>query len=408
MNEHQYMTPVIIRDGTAAPLHRIEFDDDSYNEDWIQMQLFEHPELIPFEELEPAFKGSVVVAREVESGAGPMDILCVNADGLITIVETKLWRNPQSRREVVSQLIDYAAALAKKGYEGLTSAVRDATGAAGDLLIEGLRRSGQKVEPQRFHDAVSRNLKRGRFLLLAIGDGIQEGVETMADFLQGQPHLGFALRLVEMALFRIDRDKDDVLFVQPRIVARTREVVRAVIEFKGENKVEVSTPPEEPQRVGTRFTITEEEFYRKLSEKVEPAEVEFVKRVLRQAPEHHLAVEWMQSGPLLKYVDNDRDVFFTLGGFDRCGNFAHLTRFWERCVEQELPESLWTEYFDTIVAVTPGASRNRARSKAGNEWEEIIYSDDARPLRSLMAKEAEWWAAIDKAIGQVKLELSKR
>lgn len=230
----------------------------------------------------------------------------------------------------------------------------------------------------------------------------------MAEFLQGQPHLGFALRLVEIALFRVDPDNNDLLFVQPRIVARTREVLRAVIEFKGENKVEVSTPPEEAQASGKRFTITEEEFFRKLGEEVEPPEVEFVRRALRQAADHRLTVEWKQSGPLLKYFDYEHDVFFTLGGFDRWGSFEHVTRFWERCKELELPDGIWKDYFDTLVRLIPGASRRRACSKAGNEWEEILYTDDAEPLRALMAKEPEWWAAIDKAVTRVQKEISKR
>lgn len=403
MSDRPYAMPVVVRGGKAAPLFRLDFDDAFHDEDWIQQLLFENAGLIPFEELEPAFKGSVAVAREVESGAGPVDILCVNADGLITIVETKLWRNPQSRREVVSQLIDYAAGLAKKTYEDLAEAVSRATGATGDPLLDRVRATGHKVDAQHFHDAVSRNLRRGRFLLLAIGDGIQEGVETMSDFLQGQPHLGFALRLVEMALFRTVADKNDELFVQPRVVARTREVVRAVIDFRGGERVEVSTPPpEETGSGGKRFTITEEEYFRRLGEETGPAEVEFVQRVLRQASDHNLTVEWKQSGPLLKYFDNDHDVFFTLGGFDRWGNFAHTSRLWERCEQLEPPASIWADYFDALVSLIPGASRKRTKSKAGNDWEEVAYSDDAEATRSLMAKEAGWWAAIDATVTRLR------
>lgn len=409
MSNPQYATPILLRNRQAAPLHRVGFDDDFHDEDWVQELLFANPELIPFEELEPAFRGSVAVAREVESGAGPVDLLCVNPDGLLTVVETKLWRNPQSRREVVSQLIDYAAKLAKMTYEELAAAVRQATGATGDPLLDRLRAAGHEVDTPRLHDAVSRNLRRGRFLLLAVGDGIQEGVETMADFLQGHPHLGFTLRLVELALFRTRVGDNDELFVQPRIVARTREVVRAVIDFRGEQRVEVSTPPpEEEGGSGRRFTITEEEYFRQLGEETGANEVDFVKRVLRQAPEHHLTVEWKQSGPLLKYFDNDHDILFTLGGFDRWGNFAHATRFWERCDELKLPESIWTEYFDALVRLIPGASRRRARSKAGNEWEEVVVPDGAEPITALAANEPAFWATIDNAVARVRKEMAKR
>ena len=408
MIERQYATPIVIQQGICTPLHRVEFADDFHDEDWIQQLLFDHPELIPFEELEPAFKGSVCVAREVNVGAGPMDLLCINADGLITIVETKLWRNPQSRREVVSQLIDYAAELATKSYEDLADAVRDSADTTGEPLTARLRGAGYTFDAQRFHDAVSRNLSRGRFMLLAIGDGIQEGVETMADFLQGQPHLGFTLRLVEMALFRADAASNEFLFVQPRIVARTREVVRAVIEFKGENRISVSTPPEPAEPSGGRSTITADEFYRQLGENVSPAEIEFVRRALRQAGDHHLTVDWKQSGPLLKHFIEGKDIFFTLGGFDRTGTFAHTSRFYERCGQHELPEAIATGYLDDIVRLIPGASRKHSRTKGGNEWEELQYTDDAEPLRSLMSAEAAWWVAIDTALRRVDQALSSR
>jgi hypothetical protein len=51
-----------------------------------------------------------------------------------------------------------------------------------------------------FHDAVSRNLKRGRVLLLIVGDGIREGLETMTEFLQQHAGLHFTLSIIELAL----------------------------------------------------------------------------------------------------------------------------------------------------------------------------------------------------------------
>jgi hypothetical protein len=338
-----------------------------------------------------------------------VDVLCVNAEGLLTVVETKLWRNPQSRREVVSQLIDYAAGLSKMEYEDLDSAIADATGLSGGLIGR-MKARGLEVNPKHFHDAISQNLRRGNFLLLAIGDGIQEGVEAMADFLQGQPQLGFTLRLIEMAMFRLDPSKNDPIFVQPRIVARTREVVRAVIELKGDNRIEVSTPPEDSPRTAKRFTITEDEFYRKLQENVDPAEVAFVKRVHEEAPSHHLAVEWMQSGPLLKYFDNDKDVFFTLGGFDFEGYWTQVFWLSRRCTQLGLPDNIWLDYFDTLVRLIPGASRNHYRSKSGkNEWEEVIYSDDAEPpLKAISQKQSEWWSAIDKVVLGIQRAMAKR
>jgi hypothetical protein len=399
MSQRQFATPLLIQDGKVVTLHRVEFQDNFHDETWVQELLFSHPELIPFEELEPAFKGSIAVAREVESGAGPADVLFVNSDGLLTIVETKLWRNPQARREVVSQLIHYAAGFANMEYKDLVAAIKNASGSS-DGLVERMKANGIALDETRFHDAVSRNLRRGRFLLLAIGDGIQEGVETMAEFLQGQPQLGFSLRLIELGLFRLDPNKNDPIFCQPRIVVRTREVVRAIVKIDSDHRIEVSTPPEEPQNKPKRFTITEGEFYRLLSDNITANEVAFVKRIIEEAPRHQLDVDWKQGGPLLKYTDNDAGTFFSIGGFNREGDWVNEYLLSQRCIQLGLPENIWTDYLNELVRIIPGARRVKGTIKPDGRWEGIDYAGSS--LKAIMANEADWWTAIDKVICGLK------
>src|SRR5208337_3368683 len=108
--------------------------------------------------------------------------------------ECKLWRNPEARREVVAKIIHYATEISTWTYETLQDAIRRAKPLDGSdekstgSLYELVSAQGE-IDEVSFHDAVSRNLKRGRFLLLIVGDGIQEGVESMTEFLQ--QHAGF-------------------------------------------------------------------------------------------------------------------------------------------------------------------------------------------------------------------------
>lgn len=69
-------------------------------------------------------------------------------------------------------------------------------------------------------------------------------------------------------------------------------------------------------------TVTEAEFFRELAEDISPEEIEFVKRTLRDASKHDLVVDWKTSGPLLKFNDEKRGNFFTLGGFDLWADFS--------------------------------------------------------------------------------------
>ena len=84
----------------------------------------------------------------------------------------------------------------------------------------------QVVEAE-FVDNVTRHLKRGEFLLLIVGDGIQESAENIVRFVQQYSGLHFNLALVEAALYR---DAANSLIVQPRVLARTEIVQRFVVE----------------------------------------------------------------------------------------------------------------------------------------------------------------------------------
>lgn len=77
---------------------------------------------------------------------GFIDNLYISPAGEVTVVEAKLWRNPEARRKVVGQILDYAAALASMSYEDLEDAVRDANG--DDLSIwERIRQSPHPSPP---------------------------------------------------------------------------------------------------------------------------------------------------------------------------------------------------------------------------------------------------------------------
>ena len=55
----------------------------------------------PAADIDPIFVGAVAVCREMQLGNGRVDNFLVTPSGLPVLVECKLWRNPEARREVV-------------------------------------------------------------------------------------------------------------------------------------------------------------------------------------------------------------------------------------------------------------------------------------------------------------------
>ena len=66
----------------------------------------------------------VSLGREIPTAAGPIDNLFLSRNGYLVVVETKLWSNPEARRQVVAQLLDYAAQLRKWRYSNLDAIAR--------------------------------------------------------------------------------------------------------------------------------------------------------------------------------------------------------------------------------------------------------------------------------------------
>ena len=415
MRDRQYLEPVLVRGGKTERLTRIPFAERTYSENDLQGLLFANPSLLPVAEIEPVFEGLRPVARELPVGGLALDLLYMNAQGYLTLVETKLYRNPEARRAVVSQILEYAKEMSSWTFEDLEKAVAScrirAIGA--NSVVDVVRDEGEDgFDEAWFIDKVTRNLRLGRFLLLIVGDGIQEGVEELVEFLNQTPQLRFRLALVEMGLYRFGNGRSDEILIQPRLLTRTREVVRAVVEVKTtveQAQVSVTMPAEErSRRAPIRAPITEEAFLEELRIGA-PEAVEFASWVIEEAPKHSLELDWGDAGPLLKYVDKDSGHEFTLGQLNRRGFLTSTQRLSRRLKTVGLPASIYRDYLDRVAALIPGASR-----KESDEYHAHIATGDnpkrdAPPLvPHLAAKRDEWLRIIDDTVTRIRDEMLAR
>lgn len=333
-------SPVLVNpSGSSHRLPRVELSGRSIHEGFLQRLLFQHPEVLPVERIDPSFGPLIPVwgggAREIGTSVGPTDAVYVSPNGLITIVETKLWRNPEARREVVGQIINYATEVGGWSYEELDARVRKSSGKGLWESVTDGGHGGDDVDEAEFVDAVSESLRRGRLLLIVAGDGIREDVERMAAFLQGAPQLHFTLALVELKLYQLE---DGSTLVVPSVVARTTEVVRAVVRVQGSAPVSVSLDLQEPSiaHVGSnrRPSLSEEGFLQALHDGgTDPNLVAFVETVADEYRDEPYYLAPMGASLMMKLHDpsgagNDLTLFgITKGGLVMQGHLhAQLRR----------------------------------------------------------------------------------
>ena len=395
--ERQHGTPLYLRsldDSSAVePLRRVSLTDAEYNEDWLQNLLFRSPQLLPIAEIEPVFAPLIPVCKELPTDAGPIDLTFVNGEGLLTLVECKLWRNPEARREVVGQILDYAKELGRWSYEDLEKAVAIRTNVKGNSLYELVNEAMNDVDEKFFVDNISRNLKRGRFLLLIAGDGIREGVENIANFLQAHAGLHFTFGLVELSVFRMPGGEDSGWLIEPRILARTLEIERAVVRVDHEAlSVEAPADQDVTHRVlGRRVKITEQEFYESLYEE-DPQTAGQLPGFFDRCEEAGLMITKGGASMIIHWVDED----FGKVNFGTVFKDGLLNTNYICASAREAGDvSIGQDYLSALAELIGNATVSRT----GNDWTwRVVRHGKMPPVREVLKFPDRWLALIENTI----------
>ncbi len=266
----QHTAPVIIdNDGKLSTLEKVSLNSKKYNEEWIQEICFQSPGLLPLAEIEPTFTGMIPVCRELNTESGAVDLVYVNENGFITIGECKLWRNPEARRKVIGQILDYAKDIATWDYTRFEKECLKARKEKEKSLFDIIQEYSPDIEEAEFIDNLQKNLEKGRFLLSIIGDGIRSNMEELTKYIQQNGNLNFTLTLIELPVYK--NNVTEELIITPRILVKTKEIERIVyrIHQSTTNEVELNIPGENKSQ-----SISEKVFFERLQHSIGTKEVE--------------------------------------------------------------------------------------------------------------------------------------
>ncbi|UVC17888.1 hypothetical protein [Mesorhizobium onobrychidis] len=216
----------------------------AYDEHWLQDLLFRHPALIVADRLDGGRGDVVPLCRELAipraGGTVFADILGVARTGRLVIIECKLWRNPQARREVLAQIVEYAALLRRWSFGDLTARLKRKLAIAGQNPIFDLAKAKwPELEEAPFVDAVTRSLKLGDFQLIIAGDGIRSDTHAIAEHLNSQGAGLAQLTLLEIQLWQAASGN---LVVLPSVPLRTEVLQQRVLVDGGGMPLQLAAP----------------------------------------------------------------------------------------------------------------------------------------------------------------------
>ena len=196
-------------------------------EDELQALIAEHPELLDGKQIRPDDpRRWVLVTREKgiaeTADAGTrwvIDHLIVDQDSVPTLAEVKRGSNPEIRRTVVGQMLEYAAHAQTWRVDELRRAFEESCSARGldpDDELAWLLQAEEAPDADRFWRQVVTHLTAGRLRLLFIADDIPEPLKRVVEFLNAHMQ-EIEVLAVEIKQFR----GGSMQTLVPRVFGRT-------------------------------------------------------------------------------------------------------------------------------------------------------------------------------------------
>ena len=214
-------------------------------ENTLQELIAEHPELLAGEQMRPDNpRRFILITREKGISDKPdagnrwsVDHLLIDQDAVPTLVETKRSSSSEIRRQIVGQMLDYAAHATgtwsvSEIRETFETSGDDPDGALGELL-----QSDGEPDTEAFWQDVETNLAAKRLRLLFVADGIPDELARVVEFLNEQmPRI--EVLAVEIKQFKGESRQTLVPSVIGRLAAkpasrsrRSRQVQQSKEEF---------------------------------------------------------------------------------------------------------------------------------------------------------------------------------
>jgi hypothetical protein len=280
---------LIQKDGQLVGMREHAYDSEAL----LQGLLARYPHLLVGDQIDPAqprrwlliSSETGLPSEEGGNGRWAIDHLFLDQDAIPTIVEVKRSSDTRIRREVVGQMLDYAAnAVVYWPIETLQDEFRQQCqrrNADPDIELAGFLGPGQ--DPDAFWQQAKTNLQAGKVRLLFVADEIPPELRRIVEFLNRQmdPAEVLAIEIKQYV-------GSEIKTLVPTVVGQTAE--------------------EQQRKAGTRTSRQWDEasFFETLRQGRPAAEVEVARRFLKWATERKLRVWWgkgQQTGSFMPVLD---------------------------------------------------------------------------------------------------------
>lgn len=281
----------------------IEMREQPYaSEDLLQGYLASYPNLMPGDQINPGQpRRWLLITREAslpseEGGPGrwAVDNLFLDQDGVPTIVEVKRSSDTRIRREVVGQMLDYAAnAVVYWSVEHLRAQHERQCHARGvDAERQMAEFLGAEADPEQFWQKAKTNLLAGRVRLVFVADSIPVELRRVVEFLNEQMDPAEILA-VEIKQF-VD-EGSNLKILAPSVIGQTAEAQQRKAGGRGD-----------------KSRLDEGTFFEKLAGRRGADETQAARKILEWARPPRSTYVWWGKASFVPVLDTPRGVRYQL------------------------------------------------------------------------------------------------
>ena len=181
--------------GELEPLTEERFE----TEDLLQELIGQHPELLAGEQMRPDDPLRwILIRREMPIEGWALDHLLIDQHSRPTLVEVKRGSNREIRRNIVGQMLDYAATAASVWSERDMRRIFEESQDEPDRVISDLLRDDVEADIDSFWERVATNLEANRLRLLFVADEIPAELERVVKFLNEHTRENLEVLAVEV------------------------------------------------------------------------------------------------------------------------------------------------------------------------------------------------------------------
>jgi len=175
--------------------------------------LYEDPDILPIEDI--SFSSTKLsriklMLKEVGlPGSGSTDLVGIDKSGNIFIIETKLATNPEAKRAVIGQILEYAAFLHGRELDWLDAIVRKERNGVG--IMEHFEKEPD-WDKEEFEQNLRDSLQEGSFILFIVVDEMNPDLKRTINYMNDV--LGVRIYALELRYFK---DKSGMEILVPNV-----------------------------------------------------------------------------------------------------------------------------------------------------------------------------------------------